>query len=394
MKKATMLLNSNKSGFTNPKVNPVSPRTYCQQIRNLIMVKIKTDEMKPGDRLPSLRELGKIYGVSIGTINNAIELLEEEGAVISKPKVGVFVARDMLESSNVGGETLDNLKRRSIVLFLTTYEDVPGRVDSVDNFWDSLITLAMRSFATHGYSVAHFPVHEDDIDVLTAIPVEIGNNQCLFGVVYQGRNLNQLRNLQRLDVPVVYAHGMWSNELALPRVCVDGRRVGYEAVHYLYLKGHRQIGYIGSMEKNIGVIDSLKYEGYIEAMTELGLPIRPECCWPCLPCYQSAITVAKVMIDAVQRLPQAFVGANDQVAMGLIERMAESGIRCPEDVAVIGCDDIYMATRFTPALTTFSFDHRAFCENIVDMMLKRSNNPEISAENTFIPVTLIERESA
>jgi LacI family transcriptional regulator len=374
-------------------ISVISPVTYRQQVRNLILAHVRNNKLRPGDKLPSLREMGKKYGVSIGTINKAIQELEQDGLLVSKPQVGVFVGENAFERNESNKDSVV-LKKHSTVLFLTTYSEVPDSINNLDNFWDNLISLVMRQVASEGYTVAHFPVHENESDVLKSVPQFVLDHECLFGIIYQGRNLSQIASLEKAGVPVIYAHCMWSSEISIPRVCIDAKRVGYDAVKYLYKKNYRRIGFIGCMEKNVGIIDALKYEGYAQAFAELGLDPRAEYCWPCLPRYQPAAKITNLMLDSLVNIPEAFVAANDYVAMGLIDTLNKRGIKCPEDVAVIGCDDIELASRFTPPLTTFGFDHKEFSEKLFKMLVKRTNNPKSAAENEFITTRLIERTSA
>ncbi|MDR0425928.1 MAG: substrate-binding domain-containing protein, partial [Clostridiales bacterium] len=74
--------------------------------------------------------------------------------------------------------------------------------------------------------------------------------------------------------------------------------------------------------------------------------------------------------------PDAIFVTNDIAAMGVLRCLRDNGIRCPEDAAVVGCDDIALGRVFVPAISTITVDSVAYGEAIAETMIARIENPE------------------
>lgn len=83
--------------------------------------------------------------------------------------------------------------------------------------------------------------------------------------------------------------------------------------------------------------------------------------------------------------------SSDCLAIGVINGLREYGIRCPEDVSVLGMEDVSFGKYFTPALTTFTFDREKFAEDVVEIILKNIKTKQVS--NKLIHMDLVERAS-
>jgi LacI family transcriptional regulator len=97
----------------------------------------------------------------------------------------------------------------------------------------------------------------------------------------------------------------------------------------------------------------------------------------------------------VGELPSAFIVLNDLMAIGLILELQEAGVRIPEDVAIVGFDDIPEATIIRPALTTIAQNPRDIGEKLANALFERIQNPEMVGRRVFeSDLKLIPRASA
>lgn len=127
---------------------------------------------------------------------------------------------------------------------------------------------------------------------------------------------------------------------------------GYRAVRaarYLVGLGRRRIGYLllqrGGVRSNLGM--------FVQAMNDLAAETNPDWYRTSLPTWESGYEAARGLLADHPEL-DAVVGGNDLVALGTMRAAIELGRRIPDDLALIGGDDILMAREVTPALTTFS----------------------------------------
>jgi LacI family transcriptional regulator len=99
------------------------------------------------------------------------------------------------------------------------------------------------------------------------------------------------------------------------------------------------------------------------------------------------------MLAAGGELPDALVCANDQMAIGALRTLAERGIRVPDDIAVVGFDDIFPASLCDPPLTTVHQPIRKLAEVACDRLTERINDPTLRPKQVLLPTELVLRSS-
>ena len=165
---------------------------------------------------------------------------------------------------------------------------------------------------------------------------------------------------------------------------------GYLATQYLIKKGHTQIGCItGPLNKPVA---ERRFAGYKQAMFDGGLVINEN--WQAegdFDCEGGQRALEKIL--SLGKLPSAIFVCNDMMAMGVINTVSKLGISIPDDLSIIGYDDIKIARFFTPSLTTihqpkFNLGQKAFDTLLDKIQSKRETNLEIQLEPT-----LVERDS-
>ncbi|MGJ8580681.1 MAG: substrate-binding domain-containing protein [Psychromonas sp.] len=161
---------------------------------------------------------------------------------------------------------------------------------------------------------------------------------------------------------------------------------GYIATQYLINNGHTKIGCIrGPIEKPTAI---KRYAGFEKAMREAKLSINPD--WvevSNFECEDAAIAFKK--IHQKGELPTAIFVCNDMMAMGVINAANSLGLSIPDDLSIIGYDDIKIARYMTPSLTTihqskFNLGRQAFDTLLDKIQTKRENDLEIQLEPTLV----------
>lgn len=136
-------------------------------------------------------------------------------------------------------------------------------------------------------------------------------------------------------------------------------------VHYLYDLGYREIGYF-KFTQPVNNCDE-RYEGYLAELERLGLP-APEPIW-LKPTVDGAFEDMKNLIKNGAYVPHgAVVADNDTVAIGAVKAIREAGYSIPEDMSIIGFDDIPFSAVTMPALTTMRISRSAMGMLAVDMI--------------------------
>lgn len=169
----------------------------------------------------------------------------------------------------------------------------------------------------------------------------------------------------------------------------DDHLGGYLATRHLIDLGHRSIGLVagpGYASSALG-----RRAGYEDALREAGLPIRPELIFSSSFSMESGEAAGRTLLDLAER-PTAVFAVNDNTAVGLLSSVQRAGLRVPEDLSVVGYNDIPLAARLPVPLTTVRVPFREIAEAAVDLLLgvQAGSAPET---RTFTP-TLIPRASA
>lgn len=177
----------------------------------------------------------------------------------------------------------------------------------------------------------------------------------------------------------------------MDEVLCDARAGMTEAVGYLCSLGHRRIAYVGPADRQSNVYNEHRFDGYLKGMDKAGLlgQARHE------DVYLSAsdgYEGASRLFDCEEK-PTAVVCANDMTAVGVMKYLRDAGLRVPEDVSVIGFDNIESSAYLQPALTTFDVPKNELGRLAVKALVDRKLSPRSCDITISLPFTLIERQS-
>src|SRR5262245_18711403 len=183
-------------------------------------------------------------------------------------------------------------------------------------------------------------------------------------------------------------------------VMADNLNGGYEATRHLIELGHKRIGFIGvSLTQGLRL---KRFQGYLEAMNEHGLQVEERLIvggkngGEQMPGYSTEEMGYDGMVKLLQlkRRPTAVFARNDYTAMGALNAIKRAGLRIPEDIAVVGYDDIPLASHTSPTLTTVRQPTREQGSAAAEFLLKRitGDREQPRSEKTF-DCELVVRES-
>lgn len=136
-----------------------------------------------------------------------------------------------------------------------------------------------------------------------------------------------------------------------PYVTIDNEQAAYDAVSYLISLGRKRIAYCGV--SNQFASSRLRYQGYLRALEEHGLQPDEDLVFEADYSFRTAILKTKEMLDNNRRFDAVFA-ISDRMAAGVLTALQECKIRVPQEVSVIGFDNIDLTYMMTPALTTVS----------------------------------------
>jgi len=179
----------------------------------------------------------------------------------------------------------------------------------------------------------------------------------------------------------------------LNRVVVDDVQGGQLATQHLIDLGHRRIGYISDPLDNPFNFTSSRDRclGYRQALEQAGIPVRPEYHRQGEHGHYQAKVMAEQLLD-LDDPPTAIFAASDTQAMGVLEALRERGLRCPDDVALVGYDDIEIAEYLD--LTTVRQPLYESGLRGVELLLDAIGNPDRPPVAVQLPVSLVQRRTS
>jgi LacI family transcriptional regulator len=176
------------------------------------------------------------------------------------------------------------------------------------------------------------------------------HEQQVDGLILSGPTTDDplLRQLTEERYPLIL-HGRLEGN-SLPSVDVDNYAGAYQAVNHLVAAGHRRIGFISNAPLSYAGTQD-RFAGYQQALSEHDLPQDDELIRTAAFLPESG-KVAMEELISIPNPPEAVFAASDVVALGAMTAIHQAGLRIPEDIAVVGFDDIFLAAHASPPLTT------------------------------------------
>ena len=282
----------------------------------------------------TIRDVAREAGVSIATVSNVLN-----GSDVVHPKTRehvLDVAKRLNYIPNVNGRQLRAAQTHNIGLFVTSM---------TGSYYGDMADAIHYLCQKHGYELQIFIVDEDKS------PIPRLQNQSIDGAIIMFGSLSEedKAQLMKTAIPIVFM----DQELAgtnISSVIYESFEHGRMAAEYLLGLGHRDLMHIYGMPANYDSIQRLN--GFRAALRDAGVPLREEYILSGRFERAAAYRSMHRYLQEGRRLPDAVFAANDLSALGCMEAFREYGIRVPEDISVIGCDDNILASYVTPGLTT------------------------------------------
>ncbi len=191
------------------------------------------------------------------------------------------------------------------------------------------------------------------------------------------------------NFPVVFV-GAGTRGQAVDTVCLDDELVGYDATKHLLSLGHRRIGLVtGPMAEDCS---RDRHTGYLRALAEEHLEpdttLAYEGDWSATSGHDALMSFAR---DGM--LPDAIFAQNDRMAMGLLRAARDLGLRIPEQIAIIGIDDMPLAAHFDPPLTTMRQDMPHIGSEAARLLMETIEQTRTEHKHIRLSAELVVRQS-
>jgi LacI family transcriptional regulator len=212
------------------------------------------------------------------------------------------------------------------------------------------------------------------------------------GLLFMGGAVTDehLQAFNTSNVPIVLC-ATTDEKGIIPSVDIDHEAAAFDAVNKLIEEGHRAIAMIsGTLQDPAN--GYARFQGYKRALEQAGLPYREEYVRVGNYKYESGIEATQYFIGLAER-PTAIFSATDEMAIGAIHALQDSGISVPEDISVISVDNSRVASMVRPLLTTVAqpmYDIGAVSMRLLTKLMKKES---IDQAKVILPHDLVVRKS-
>ena len=351
-----------------------SPTPIRSQLREILLKELKEGRFTRGGRIPSERELAERYGISRASVRETITELINSGILFRTVGKGTFVTAELPRPNTVEPHNIGFIISENIFHFVQTG-------------YNKILAGVQHVCRARGCRLLFNTVGEDSASP-SLLAISSNGKPALDGcVVVGGVRHHTLDHLQEEGIPTVLVDILISDEAGgMTAVNIDYATGARLAIEHLSQLGHTTIGYIGFS-------GSEKYRGYWESPERLGLRYDPRHVeFLQLLDLQPGILAGYLAMQrmiAKQRLPSALLITNDFVALGVMEALAVAGIRIPEQISIVGFDDLGQKT--SPPLTTVRVDLNLVGTLAADALFRKIAGEVIEPELTLVPVDLVVR---
>lgn len=335
--------------------------------------------MKPANNLVSLRDVAAHAGVSFQTVS---KVLKGEG------RVAPATRQRIVDSAAALGYVPNTLARSLVTRNSHSLGFIASGLRSF--VLTPLMQGAEREAQAHGYLTIFTLAdgHERRAEELVRQLVE----RRVDGIVNASLTLTKdrgyadlLRTLTSSVTIFPVAGG------SLPIVGEDGRWTGLLATRHLLRLGHTQIATLIG-EATAPRESSGRLGGYREALAEAGITPDPSLLEPGDWTGEGGYAAMNRLLDRAPQLTAVFAH-NDHMAIGAIRAVLDRGLRVPQDIAIIGVDDIDLAPYTVPPLTTVRISFENIGAAAVRLLLDRLADPNRIRDRIILPVELVVRQS-
>jgi len=339
--------------------------------------KIQEGVYVSGQKLPYERELCDLYGVKRVTIRKSLELLAQEGLIVKHMGLGSFVAEKNMPALAANAETA------STILFIMrrNENDIYHNTSSCNT---RIFFETEQICRQHGYLLSYVGLDDD-----TSISDIVRDHPVAGVFLVSSYHEHTIRELQKLSMPTVLLNHYDPDMLS---VMPDNLGMVMKVIDHLCGMKHRRIAYIDGMPDSRNAQE--RWHAFRFAMYAHDLPLDDQLYFVGNWTYEGGRAAARELLKAPQ-LPTAIFAASDMMAAGAMEELRQNGLRIPEDISIVGYDNLDIDVMLSPPLSSATVDFRHMCEVAFEhlRLVMEKGSRDMDHYVIRMPAALIRRES-
>lgn len=329
--------------------------------------------------MATLKDIADLIGVSTATVSRVING-DKTLSVSDETRKKIYEAAEQLEYIPLKDRKKAQISYTLGLIICSSEvpeEDVPYTISlrvSIETRCRNLGIRLIKVYADETINSKH-PIYKVD------------------GILAMGSfNKQKITFLESINKNIVFINSC-DDEYQYDSVDIDLNRATREVLNYFINKGHTKIAFIGGSKMFEDSPEGMdpREKTFREYMTSKHL-FREDYCLVDRFYTESGYCLARQLVEQ-RDLPTAIFVACDMMAIGVIRALKEGGIKVPDDISLISCDDLPVAKFIDPPLSTQKIYAEFMGETAVDLLIDRINNDLPICRKVIIPTKLIIRES-
>lgn len=329
----------------------------------------------------TLRDIAKEAGVSVMTVSNVINGNTKKVSLETAEKVRAIAQR----LNYVTNETARSLSRRNSNIIAVILRGEKGQNALLNPYNAAMAGTIIGQIQQQGYySMVNIMNSETDIlQTLRSWSVE--------GAICLGMFDNEIEKIyEAASVPLVFIDS-YSNVRRLSNVGIDDYRGGQLAASYLIEHGHQACAFVGPPTGHAGVVRH-RLNGFCDELKKNGLTLQHQFVVNSDVDTNEINQIGHEIALLQDEITGIFV-ASDQIASFLVNSLWQHGVQVPDQISIIGFDDLILCNQLTPPLTTISQNLTQKAQLAVDLIFRQMKTPNAPAESIILDTALVERAS-
>ncbi|HWO77265.1 MAG TPA: LacI family DNA-binding transcriptional regulator [Bacillus sp. (in: firmicutes)] len=327
--------------------------------------------------MANIQQVAQKAGVSVATVSR---VLNNAPSVSPKTRLKVENAiRDLNYEPSMLGRNLRNSESRLLLVLLP----------SISNpFYTEIINGIQNTAIAHSYNI--LLCETDSNPQRENIYFNMVKNKLADGVISMDPTVNMQKLNELAENHPVILCSEYEEGGCLPYVTIDNELAAYQAVKHLIKLGNEKIALINSDEKFLYARQ--RRNGYERALKEFNLPIRNEWIYHTKDLdFQNGVQAMRMLLQLDEK-PSAVFAVSDTLAIGALKEVNMNGLHVPNDIAIVGFDNISFSNMTNPTLTTISQPMYRMGVIAANMLISSIKGDKV--ENIILDHELIIRESS
>lgn len=334
--------------------------------------------------MATLKDIAKEAGVSVMTVSNVINGNHSKVASQTIELVQGLIKKYNYVP-NLSARSLSKRSSKIIAIIVNTY--LPGENIFKNPYVSELFGELESIIRQAGYYAIIRSV--ENLENVSTLLLNWNVDGAIFLSQQSETAINQI--LGNSNCPIVFIDSYTNSNSDALLVKVNDYKGGYVATKYLISNGHRKIAFAGCYSEANPIV-SRRYHGYLDALNEAGITYEDAYLINTFTGYEDGLNIGRNLANKQIDVTAVFAAA-DLLALGIIESARLNGCIVPNDLSVIGFDNLDICSFVTPKLTTISQDVKKKAEQSVRLLLDAINNNNNDHHEIILDVQLKIRQT-